>query len=153
MNYARYERLGYSEEDVDKILNDSNIFDDYEDCKNHGNSECNVCITEGLKFMRTANLPILLSEASQYKTVDKNEVKENFDSQVGFIQKGLGLTDKQINDLKVKEIPAKMKLAQDQITVGKMKELMEERLKPWGLIGTIIKYLTFKMENPTVRRR
>ena len=42
----------------------------------------------------------------------------------------------------IKDIPAKMKEAQDKITVGKMKELMDERLKPFGFLGSLLRFFT-----------
>lgn len=150
--YTNLKSKGYTTNEIDSAKEDENFFGDDGYCIEHSDDECERCIEESIKIMRTNNLPALLSNSTQYRAVDKTEIKENFESQIGFIKKGLGMTDAQINKLKVKDINGKMKLAQDQITVGGMKELMDERLKPWGLIGTLIRYLSAKIDSIPRRR-
>lgn len=138
MYYKQFEEKGFTRGQVDDVLR-GDIFDDDRNCEEHGDYECVNCIWKELNKTKVSGLPMLLSTAENYKTLDKQEIQENFESQVGFIQKGLGLSDTQVAKLKIKEMPKKMKEAQENITVGSMRELMEERLKPVGFLGGLFK--------------
>ena len=66
---------------------------------------------------------------------------ERLSDQVKFIKKSLDLSDEKIKKTKIKEIPDLIKKAENEITVGGMQELLEEKTREAkGVIKSILRF-------------
>jgi hypothetical protein len=127
---------GYTREEHQEAWN-GDYFDSGEDCTEHNTYHCRDCTKQALREMKEINLPAIIAQPHDYNSVDKDDAKKNFENSVDFVKKALNLTDKKMDEIKVKDLGGRMKEAQEKITVGQMKSLLKERIKSKGVLETI----------------
>lgn len=131
-----------------EILQNERYFTYNQYCRKHRSYQCDECIERVRSMIKVKtdnqNLPAIIANPSDFQDVDGESVKKNFEDQVIFIQKSLGLSDKEIEKIKIKELPVRMREAQEKVTVGTMRSLMNERIHIKGVIEKIGSFFTKK---------
>ena len=110
-------------------------------CVEHSDYHCEDCALACLESGRTSLLPAIIAQPQAFQSVDKIQMRENFEDQVRFIKKALNLSDAQMDKVKVKDIGKKMDEAKNEITVGQMKDLIKERIKMPGFIQSFFRWV------------
>lgn len=89
-------------------------------CHEHGDYDCGDCIAKVNKSI--ALIPV--NGVMSGNDCDKAKAIENFDRQINFIRTVEGLDEEALNKIKVKDLPAALQKAQENVTVGHMKKLL-----------------------------
>lgn len=117
---------------IDRSVYKREFFASDGDCLEHNDYKCDECLAAS----RSTSITLAVSD-TRMSTVEKTDALENYRKQTKFIKKALNLTDKGLASKKLKDIPNLMSRAQDEITIGKMGELLEEEYIPTGIIRSI----------------
>lgn len=144
MDHEDYEDITTDTDLLDKVWGDREYFNSRGYCQAHDDHGCEECTIRGVKEMSTNKneLQLIVAEPEYYHgKVDPTEAKKRFDQKIKYIQAGLDLSDKAIQSMKVKDIDKKMQEANEKMTVGKLKKLSGESIKPVSNIEKFFKWL------------
>jgi hypothetical protein len=126
---------------VTATYKNKDFFESDGDCIQHSEYHCEDCALECLENGKTSMLPAIIAQPNAFQTVDKVQIRENFEDQIHFVKKALNLSDVQMDKIKVKDLGKKMNEAKEEITVGQMKDLIKERIKMPGFIQSFFRWI------------
>lgn len=138
----RKRNMDYSDEQYEAAYQDSRYFKSGRRCKGHDEYECDDCAQRSIKMHSGLSLlPAMMAQPKSFQSVDKIQMREEFEDQTEFVKKALNLDEEQMNKIKVKDLGKKLGEAKEQITVGQMKDLIKERIKMPGFLQSIFSWV------------
>lgn len=113
-------------------------------CRDHDEFDCPDCRNRYMKSVRdTDTQAIILSTSSTvHDSSDEFEIQQRagraVERKIRFTAKGLNLSEEEINKIKVKDLPKYLKKAEDEITIGSLRQLLkEDHLLFGGVVASV----------------